>query len=31
LSLSPDERFLIFALREQPGSDLNLIKDFVAP
>jgi Tol biopolymer transport system component len=30
LSLSPDERYLIFAQR-QPGSDLMLIKDFVAP
>jgi len=30
LSLSPDERYLIFALREGPGSDLMLIKDFLA-
>jgi Tol biopolymer transport system component len=31
LSLSPDERFLIFAQRDNAGSDLMLVKDFDAP
>jgi hypothetical protein len=31
LSLSPDERYLIFTQRDHAGSDLMLVKDFVAP
>ena len=31
LSLSPDERFVIFAQRDQVGSDLMLIQNFAAP
>jgi Tol biopolymer transport system component/DNA-binding winged helix-turn-helix (wHTH) protein len=31
LSVSPDERFLVFAQRDQTGSDLMLIENFVVP
>jgi eukaryotic-like serine/threonine-protein kinase len=31
LSLSPDQRFLLFAQRDQTGSDLMLIENFVLP
>ena len=31
LSLSPDQRFLIFAQRDQTGSDLMLIENFIVP
>ena len=31
LSVSPDQRFLVFAQHDQTGSDLMLIKNFVVP
>ena len=30
-ALTPDERYLIFTQRDYAGSDLMLVKDFVAP
>ena len=31
MSLSPDERYLLFTQRDHAGSDLMIVKDFVAP